>query len=87
MNRSAIAAPAAAPTESIPATDPCAALAAIGIALSSFRHRLDRFDGEFESTEPLLGEIDRIRAAVFALETGLPPDRLLRVIQRIEVSA
>lgn len=82
MNRSTLAAPAARNATPDSPSDSRAALAAIGTALHAFRMRLERFDGEFESAAPLLDQLDHIRADVHALETGLPPARILQVIQR-----
>lgn len=53
----------------------------ISSRLFALRRMLERFDGEFQSTEPLLDELDSIRADVAALEYGISPERALHTIR------
>ncbi|MFL7926004.1 hypothetical protein ACKAVU_16280 [Acinetobacter baumannii] len=49
--------------------------------LADLQRRLERFDGEFESTQPLVDELLDIRATLASLEFGIDHGAALRIMR------
>ncbi|MFG8081195.1 hypothetical protein ACEOQS_15690 [Pseudomonas aeruginosa] len=54
----------------------------LDVRLANLQRRLERFDGEFESTQPLINELMDIRATLVALELCTDHGTALRLIRR-----
>ncbi|MBG7114704.1 hypothetical protein GHU20_13470 [Pseudomonas aeruginosa] len=53
----------------------------LGARLADLQRRLERFDGEFESTQPLVDELLDIRATLASLEFGIDHGAALRIMR------